>query len=94
MKEEFAQLGIIFKGKHGRKGGSHEDGERQRVAGKRATRALWKRCNEIDLSNAIILRYLYGTLLQPILQYGCEVWAPDQSCSSPSEHVHDACTDL
>jgi hypothetical protein len=78
MKEEFVYLGIIFKAKHGRKGGTHEAGERQRVAANRASHALWKRCHEMDLANANILSYLYGTLIQPILNYGCEVWAPDR----------------
>ena len=52
-------LGILFKGKHGRKGGTHEAGERQCVAAIRASHALWKRCYEMDLANANILSYLY-----------------------------------
>jgi hypothetical protein len=40
--------------------------------------ALWKICYEMDLANANILSYLYGTLIQPILNYGCEGWAPDR----------------
>ena len=78
IKEEFVYLGILLKGKHGRNGGTHNAGERQRVAANRATHALWKRCNEMDLANANILSYLYSTLIQPILNYGCEVWAPDR----------------
>ena len=69
-KEEFVYLGILLKGKHGRNGGTHDAGERQRVAANRATHALWKRCNEMDLANANILSYLYGTLIQPSLITG------------------------
>ena len=48
-------------------GGTHDAGEIQRVAANRATHALWKRCNEMDLANANILSYLYGTHIQIIL---------------------------
>ncbi len=51
-------FGIIFKGKHGRKGGTHDAGEK-RVAANRATHALLKRCYEMDLANANILSCLY-----------------------------------
>lgn len=70
IKEEFVYLRIVDKGKRGRKGGTHDAGERQRVAANRATRALWKRCNEMDLAKANISTYLSGTLFQPILNYG------------------------
>jgi hypothetical protein len=86
IKEEFVYLGILFKGKHGRNGGTHDAGERQRVTANRATHALWKRCNEMDIANANILSYLYGTLIQPILNYGCEVWAPDRLGNIDASH--------
>ena len=40
--------------------------------------ALWKRCNEMNLTNANIISYLDGTLNQHLLNYGCDVWAPDR----------------
>jgi hypothetical protein len=76
INEEFVNLDIILKGKHGSKGGTHDAGERQRVSANRATHALWKRCYEMDPANANILSCLYDTLIQPILNCGCEVWAP------------------
>ena len=78
IKEEFTYLGILFKGEHGRKGGTHDAGEKQHDTANRAIHALWRRCYEINLANANTLSYLYGTLIQPILNYGCEVWAPDR----------------
>ncbi len=32
----------------------------------------------MDLANANTLSYFYGTLIQPILNCGCEMWAPDR----------------
>ena len=32
----------------------------------------------MDLANANILSYLDDTLIQPILNYGCKLWAPDR----------------
>ena len=54
IKEEFVYVGIFLKGKHERNGGTHDVSERQRVSFNRATHALWKRCNEMDLANANI----------------------------------------
>lgn len=78
IKKEFIYLGVVFVGNHGRNGGTHEAGEKQLATANRATHALWKRCSEIGLTNANTLSYLYGTLIQPILNYGCEVWATDR----------------
>ena len=40
----------------------------------------------MDLANANILSYLYGTLIQPILHYGCELWAPDRLGNINTSH--------
>ena len=40
----------------------------------------------MDLANANILSYLYGTLIQPILHYGCELWAPDRLVNINTSH--------
>ena len=55
INEEMMYFGILRKGKYGRNGGTHNTSERQRVAANRATHALWKRCNKMDLANARIL---------------------------------------
>jgi hypothetical protein len=78
IKKEFIYLGVLFVGDHGRNGGTHEAGDKQLATADRATHALWKRCKEIDLANAKTVSYLYGALIQPILNYGCEVWATDR----------------
>ncbi len=78
IKKEFIYLGVLFVGDHGRNGGTHAAGDKQLATADRATHALWKRCKEIDLANAKTVSYLYGALIQPILNYGCEVWATDR----------------
>ena len=69
---------MLVVGDHGSNGGTHEAGDKQLATADRATHALWKRCKEIDLANAKTVSYLYGALIQPILNYGCEVWATDR----------------
>lgn len=86
IKKEFVYLGILFVGDHGRKGGTHKAGDRQLATANSATHALWKRCIEIDLANPKTVSYLYGTLIQPILNYGCEVWATDQLGNIDTSH--------
>jgi hypothetical protein len=49
----------------------------QHAAANRASIALWRRCFEMGISNAHTLGHLYGSLIQPILNYGCEIWSPD-----------------
>jgi hypothetical protein len=73
IQNEFIYLGVLFVGDHGRNGGTHEAGDKQLATADRATHALWKRCKEIDLANAKTASYLYGALIQPILNYGCEL---------------------
>jgi len=78
IKREFTYLGILFVDVHGRNGGIHEACDRQLDSATRVTHAVWKRCAELNMHNPNTLSYLYGTLVQPVLNYGCEIWAPNR----------------
>jgi hypothetical protein len=90
IKKEFIYryLGVLFVRDHGRNGGTHEAGDKQLATANRATHALWKRCKEIYLANVKTVSYLYrcDALIQPILNYGCEVWATDRLGNINTSH--------
>ncbi len=81
----FKYLGVEF---HGTKGFTHAT-EKLNVAAKKALFAMYRRCGELHISNPTIKCKLFDSLVSPIQQYACEVWAVDhhnKTCKLESMH--------
>ena len=72
---EFKYLGILF-GENGVRGGMLGARDRQLKAGRFVLSEMRKRANKLKISNVRTLCYLYDTLVQPVMCYGCQLWAP------------------
>lgn len=49
--------------------------------GRAAMHALIRRCASIGFNNVAVKCYLFNTLVEPIMSYGCELWAPYWLCT-------------
>ena len=46
------------------------------------------RCALLGLRDLALQCMLFGTLVLPILSYGCKVWGVDTKCSAAAEALH------
>jgi len=76
MKSEFSYLSTKFS-EGSACGGVKHAFEKQKHAAERALHTLWKQCHSHHIHNIRTMGYLFDSLIKPILNYGCEVWAPD-----------------
>jgi hypothetical protein len=68
----FVYLGILYNETSGIKGAD----KRGMDKGRRAMFAMMKRCCELNIHNVGVKCHLFDSLVRPIINYGCEVWAP------------------
>lgn len=93
VKDHFVYLGVRLDAKHV-VGGVME----LRVKKARAAMyAMFRRCYELGIHNLSMQGHLFDTLVKPVMNYGCEVWAAEQLSSDkaikgdgPAELLHFA----
>jgi hypothetical protein len=68
----FVYLGMLYDEMSGIKGAY----KRGMDKGRRAMFAMTKRCCELNIHNVRVKCHLFDSLVRPIINYGCEVWAP------------------
>ena len=69
--EQYTYLGFVL-----HKSGSFKAAiEKLAAAGKRALFAMQYRCSDLGLHDPRLRCSLFSSLVQPVLSYGCEVWA-------------------
>lgn len=73
----FVYLGILYDETTGVKGAA----KRGMDKGRRAMFAMLKRCHELNIHNVGLKCHLFDALVRPVVNYGCEVWAPSVMAS-------------
>jgi hypothetical protein len=72
ISDQFLYLGLLFDSAKG----IVTAPDKLVSKGKRALWALVRRCYALGIERARMHDYLYQTLVQPIFNYGCELWGP------------------
>jgi hypothetical protein len=73
LKDDFTYLGVSF---HCTKG-TNRAGDFLAKSGRRAMHALLTRLRQKHINQSAFQVRLFQVLVEPVLSYGCQVWAPD-----------------
>lgn len=82
VKDHFVYLGVRLDANH--VVGSVMDMRLKKA--RAAMYAMFRRCYELGLHNVYMQGRLFDTLVQPVLNYGCEVWAAEQLSGAKAVH--------
>ena len=73
VADEAKYLGLLFSGTAG---ASSAAAAALATAGRRVVTWLLARARQLQITQSALLCYLFDTLVDPVVSYGCQVWAP------------------